>query len=201
MIRNFFKNSNKIAFIDEKFGKVSYSKLKKETENISKLIKSNSVALLISDNKYEFVKGYLGFLKKNKIICILLDISLSNEFYKKIFVTYKPNYIFCPKSKNHLFNDCQRKIVISNYNILRSKFSHDKKLNFKNFLLIPTSGTTHSPKLVRLSEVNLRDNIKKIVDYLKINKKNNTTITTMPLGYSYGLSIYIHTFMLELRLY
>ena len=64
MIRNFFKNSNKIAFIDEKFGKVSYSKLKKETENISKLIKSNSVALLISDNKYEFVKGYLGFLKK-----------------------------------------------------------------------------------------------------------------------------------------
>ena len=101
----------------------------------------------------------------------MLDISLSNEFYKKIFVTYKPNYIFCPKSKNHLFNDCQRKIVISNYNILRSKFSHDKKLNFKNFLLIPTSGTTHSPKLVRLSEVNLRDNIKKIVDYLKINKK------------------------------
>ncbi len=192
MIRNFFKNSNKIAFIDEKFGKVSYSKLKKETENISKLIQSNSVALLISDNKYEFVKGYLGFLKKNKIICILLDISLSNEFYKKIFVTYKPNYIFCPKSKNHLFNDCQRKIVISNYNILRSKFSHDKKLNFKNFLLIPTSGTTHSPKLVRLSEVNLRDNIKKIVDYLKINKKNNTTITTMPLGYSYGLSI-LHT--------
>ena len=46
--------------------KVSYSKLKKETENISKLIKSNSVALLISDNKYEFVKGYLGFLKKIK---------------------------------------------------------------------------------------------------------------------------------------
>jgi len=42
------------------------------------------------------------------------------------------------------------------------------------------------------AEVNLRDNIKKIVDYLKINKKNNTTITTMPLGYSYGLSI-LHT--------
>ena len=99
MIRNFFKNSNKIAFIDEKFGKVSYSKLKKETENISKLIKSNSVALLISDNKYEFVKGYLSFLKKNKIICLVLDISLSNEFYKKIFVTYKPNYIFVQNRK------------------------------------------------------------------------------------------------------
>ena len=79
----------------------------KETENISKLIKSNSVALLISDKEYEFVKGYL--VSKNKIICILLDISLSNEFYKKIFVTYKPNH-FLSKSKNHYLMIVKKKL-------------------------------------------------------------------------------------------
>ena len=63
-----------------------------------------------------------------------------------------------------------------------------EKLNYKNFLLLTTSGTTQSPKFVRLSTSNLEDNVKKIKDYLNINSKH-TTITTMPLGYSYGLSV------------
>jgi acyl-coenzyme A synthetase/AMP-(fatty) acid ligase len=192
MIENLLKKSNKIALIDDKFGEISYSNLKKETESISNLLESNSLTLLIADNKYEFIKGYLGFLKKKKTISILLDISLSDKFYQKIFKKYKPNYVFCPRSKNHLFNDCKNTLEMEDYNILKSDFNNNKDLNFKNFLLLPTSGTTQSPKLVRLSKKNLSDNVIKILKYLKINKKNNTTITTMPLGYSYGLSI-IHT--------
>ena len=121
-----------------------------------------------------------------------MDISLSDKFYQKIFKKYKPNYVFCPSSKNLLFRGCKKKLEMEDYNILKSKFNYNEDLNFKNFLLLPTSGTTQSPKLVRLSKKNLSDNISKILKYLKIDKKNNTTITTMPLGYSYGLSI-IHT--------
>ena len=61
-------------------------------------------------------------------------------------------------------------------------------MNYINFLLLSTSGTTHSPKFVRLSKKNIEDNTKKIIKCLKI-KKDHTTITTMPAGYSYGLSI------------
>ncbi len=192
MFKNLLKKSNKIALVDEKFGKISYVDLKKDSEKITKLLKTSCVALLIADNDYEFLRGYLGFLKNKKTISILLDISLSDKFLKKIFSIYKPNYIFCPKIKNYIFSKCQKHYEIDNYNILRSRFKFNKKLNFKNFLLLPTSGTTQSPKLVRLSEMNLKDNTKKIKNYLNINKKNNTTITTMPLGYSYGLSI-VHT--------
>ena len=66
MIEKLLKRSSKIALVDDKFGEISYSSLKKESENISGLLKQNSLALLISDNKYEFIKGYLGFLKKKK---------------------------------------------------------------------------------------------------------------------------------------
>ena len=41
---------------------------------------------------------------------------------------------------------------MEDYNILKSKFNYNEDLNFKNFLLLPTSGTTQSPKLVRLSK-------------------------------------------------
>ena len=54
--------------------------------------------------------------------------------------------------------------------------------------MLSTSGTTQSPKFVRLSALNLENNVGKIREYLKINSEH-TTITTMPLGYSYGLSV------------
>ena len=79
-------------------------------------------------------------------------------------------------------------ISFSEYAIYQTNFNYYKNLNFKNFLLISTSGTTQNPKFVRLSEINIQDNIKKIINYLKIKEKQ-ITITTMPMGYSYGLSI------------
>ena len=54
--------------------------------------------------------------------------------------------------------------------------------------MLSTSGTTQNPKFVRLSDLNLTNNTNEIIKYLNINS-NHTTITTMPMGYSYGLSI------------
>ena len=55
-------------------------------------------------------------------------------------------------------------------------------------LLMPTSGSTGSSKLVRLSYENLESNTSSIIKYLKIRKKD-VTITTLPISYVYGLSI------------
>ena len=79
-------------------------------------------------------------------------------------------------------------VNLLNYVIYKTNFDFHKNINFKNFLLISTSGTTQNPKFVRLSKGNIKDNLQKIIKSLKI-KKNHTTITTMPLAYSYGLSI------------
>lgn len=55
-------------------------------------------------------------------------------------------------------------------------------------ILITTSGSTGSPKLVRLSYNNLVANTKSIVSYLDI-KSDDRAITTLPMSYVYGLSI------------
>lgn len=64
----------------------------------------------------------------------------------------------------------------------------NKIINKKNSIILTTSGTTSNPKLVRLSNHNLLTNTKQIINYLKIKKKD-VTITTLPMAYSYGLSI------------
>ncbi|MDP2773543.1 MAG: AMP-binding protein [Nocardioides sp.] len=55
-------------------------------------------------------------------------------------------------------------------------------------LLLSTSGSTGSPKLVRLSRANLLANARSIADYLRI-RPDDRALTSLPLHYCYGLSV------------
>lgn len=55
-------------------------------------------------------------------------------------------------------------------------------------LLLSTSGSTGSPKLVRLSHENLANNAEAIATYLSISP-DDRAITSLPLHYCYGLSV------------
>jgi acyl-coenzyme A synthetase/AMP-(fatty) acid ligase len=62
-------------------------------------------------------------------------------------------------------------------------------------LLLSTSGSTGSPKLVRLSRRNLLSNAHAIADYLGIGETDRAA-TTLPMSYCYGLSV-IHSHLLR----
>ncbi|GFH36276.1 AMP-binding protein [Streptomyces pacificus] len=62
-------------------------------------------------------------------------------------------------------------------------------------LLLSTSGSTGSPKLVRLSHANLRANAESIAAYLDI-RDTDRAATTLPLHYCYGLSV-VHSHLLR----
>ncbi len=62
-------------------------------------------------------------------------------------------------------------------------------------LLLSTSGSTASPKLVRLSHTNLVSNAAAIADYLDIHETDRAA-TTLPMSYCYGLSV-IHSHLLR----
>ena len=62
-------------------------------------------------------------------------------------------------------------------------------------LLLSTSGSTGSPKLVRLSRANLEANADAIATYLDI-RGGDRAATTLPMSYCYGLSV-IHSHLLR----
>lgn len=62
-------------------------------------------------------------------------------------------------------------------------------------LLLSTSGSTGSPKLVRLSHENLQANAESIADYLAI-RDTDRAATSLPLHYCYGLSV-VHSHLLR----
>ncbi|MFD3334791.1 AMP-binding protein [Streptomyces sp. NPDC058700] len=62
-------------------------------------------------------------------------------------------------------------------------------------LLLSTSGSTGSPKLVRLSHENLQANAESIATYLGV-RDTDRAATTLPMHYCYGLSV-IHSHLLR----
>ncbi len=79
-------------------------------------------------------------------------------------------------------------VVVTNgdLEILRADTAHD--LHPDLALLLSTSGSTGSPKLVRLSHRNVMSNARAIADYLGI-RDTDVAATTLPVHYCYGLSV------------
>ncbi len=71
--------------------------------------------------------------------------------------------------------------------VVRHEGSHHE-LHPDLALLMTTSGSTGSPKLVRLSYDNVRSNAAAIADYLGLTP-DDRAITTLPMHYCYGLSV------------
>ena len=187
LFTNLEKYRKRIALIGPDEKTYSYNEILKQVEYLNSKIEKRSLILILASNNVQSIIGYISFIRSNNI-SILLDKSFKIEYVKKIIKRYKPNYIFIPKDYNHIIKKNYTIIPFKDYNLVKTNFKKQKNINKKNTLLLSTSGTTQNPKFVRLSNLNLLHNTKSIIKYLKINS-NHTTITTMPMGYSYGLSI------------
>lgn len=188
LFSKFEKNKNNIALIDLDGHEYSYKDIIDKNKYIASKLKKNSLAILICSNSADSIIVYTTLLKFN-VLVLLLDESFDKEYIKSVIKKFKPQYIFKPKNfHTRDFTNFESNLIsLKSYDIFKTnykKFSYNKK----NYLLLTTSGSTHNPKFVRLSAENIKNNSDSIIDYLKI-KKNYATITTMPMGYSYGLSI------------
>ena len=184
-IHYFQKNKNSIAIIDAN-EKITYSDLIKFKEKYFKC--KRKVFLLFSSDYFETIFLYSALLISENII-ILVDFIKDKNYINLLIKKYKPNYVLLPKINvdKFLFKE---KIFFSlkKTNIFQLKLNNNISYNSKNKLLLSTSGTTGSPKMVRLSEDNLFFNSQSICTYLKINK-SNSCITTLSPSYSYAISI------------
>lgn len=179
------KFKNKVAIVDN-FKIFSYNELIGKSIDFCENIKNKSLIFLLAENDIETIFFYLGLLK-NKSVIVILNSNLRKLPLYNLITRYKPNYIITSR----------KDLNFDKYNFLYKKNSYEiykKKIYIKhNFikdlaLLMSTSGTTGSPKLVRLSCENYKDNTKKIIKSLNI-KSSDSVITTLPFSYTYGLSI------------
>ncbi len=156
--------------------------------SFKQFLNDNQLTILCADNDIFSLSIYLGALKFNSPI-MLLNHDTDIVELTKIIKKFKPSFLI---SKNISSINCKHdhNEKIHDYNIFSFSWANEnsKLINEDLSLLLPTSGSTGSAKFVKISKKNIVANTKSIIDYLKITK-NDKTITTMPMSYSFGLSI------------
>ena len=177
----------RIALITETGDTVHYSELLRQADEIGQAIGKRCLVFSMCRNCADSVAGYVGFLRHN-IVPVLLAEQIDEALLKNLLNTYHPAYFYLPCG--HGFEEISGRTVWTNgkYTLLQLDYDQDYRLADELALLLTTSGSTGSPKLVRQSVKNIESNTRSIVEYLGI-REDDRAITTLPMSYTYGLSI------------
>lgn len=177
-------NDNKVIAIDSEstYTIGNYHAFVKE---VTDSIPPRSLIFCMCSNTIESLFGYISFIESSSVP-VMLDSTKSADLVKNICSIYRPNFIWAPTGSPAFF-DCELIHTYRGYSLYR--FSDTLHALYPNLaLLLTTSGSTGSPKLVRISYDNIKSNAESIAEYLAIDQ-NERPVTSLPMHYSYGLSV------------
>lgn len=190
---NFYEDiaqySDRIALISDDGEKYTYNQLIKVADEKVELVEPRTVVFLICENSFECIAVYIGLLRK-RAVPVLIGYKTDKDVLETLKSKYRPEYIFCPQISDYDSNKNTNPV----YQCIKTEFTEKYSVNDELAVLITTSGSTGSPKLVMQSYRNIESNAVSISEYLNITEED-VALTTMPMNYSYGLSI-IHSHLL-----
>lgn len=185
------KYSSRLAIRSDIGESITYAELTVETEKFHDAIPYDGLVFILCENVMGSLLGYISCMTKH-IPCVLLDGSKDIELIQHLIAIYHPEFIWLYQKRVGEFVGT----VIykyENYSMLQMRYDRDfsekdKAINPNLLLCLTTSGSTASPKFVRLSEKNLRSNAESIAEYLQIDE-NERPVMSLPMYYSFGMSV------------
>lgn len=180
------KKGSRIAVVEES-REYSYRELLSFSTEIVSHINKRTLCFILTSNTFAAISGYVGCMNCH-IVPVLLDCNLHTDLIRSMIDHYRPEYLWVPEDKEFCSEKYQKLFMQRGYSLWQSNEPFPFSLNEELALLITTSGSTGSPKLVRQSYQNLIANTKSITEYLKITS-DERAITSLPMNYVYGLSV------------
>ena len=177
----------KIALLDEFGGQMTYDGLDAASAELAGAVGHRCLVFALCRNEIGSVVGYTAFINHG-IVPVMVNSHLETALLDNLLQTYRPEYLWVPKDQAGQFAGMDEVYGAHSYMLLRTGYEIKYPLFDELGLLITTSGSTGSPKLVRQSYANVLDNAQSIAKYLKLDATERP-ITTLPMNYVYGLSI------------
>lgn len=179
------KYKENIAFIDEQGTVVYYKDILSCAQKIVSIIGTNKHIYMKASVNIGMMIYYIAFLYTENMVQVV-DKELHYDQHMDYIKKYQPEYI-CEE----LVDGAAYLDQIYGYGIRLENQRNGKMINKELALLLPTSGSTGDCKFVRQSRKNILSNAEAIIEYLHISE-NDRAIVSLPLSYTYGLSV-LHT--------
>lgn len=178
--------SDSVAVITDNNKTYLYKDIDSEISKFDPYLTGRGLCFCLCSNTIASLIGYLACVE-NRYPVVLLDSSKEDDTIKSLLEHYHPEYIWQPDEKC-IIKDGEVKLTLYGYSLIRTPYQNQAVVNEKLAVCLTTSGSTGSPKFVRLSYKNIKSNAESIADYLEI-ESNERPITSLPMHYSYGLSV------------
>ncbi|MDH4157926.1 MAG: AMP-binding protein [candidate division Zixibacteria bacterium] len=173
-----------IALIDRLGQHVTYRQLAADAGRFADAVGGGSrrLVLIMCANNVESLAGYLGTLRSGNT-ALLLAADTDRAFLDNLIELYRPDYIWSGAASGR-----KTAFVYGDYGLQSLSVERKVAINRNLALLLSTSGSTGSPKMVRLTGMNLEANAASIAEYLGLGESDRP-ITCLPMHYSFGLSV------------
>ncbi|MBD5387036.1 AMP-binding protein [bacterium] len=172
-----------LAAIDTDGNRLSYGEIIDLSERIEHLIPSRSLIFILTKNNVGGIAWVMSTILSGSVP-LILSAHTEPKLLQNLLETYRPQYVCCPEEMTF------EGICISESKGYRLMSLPNEKAVLNNELshLLPTSGSTGSPKLVRHKYENIEAAALNISAFFELTDADRP-LMVLPLHYTMGLSM------------
>lgn len=178
------KKSDNIAIIDDMGIQVSYGGIIDAASQVDVLKNGKKLVFVLNNNSVSSAVAYL-ICMLNGAVPLMLGYAIDDLLLKNLIDIYEPEYIWKPADL--CSEDEIAKSKWGTYCLIETGYK-SCALNDNLSLLLTTSGSTGSPKLVRHTYNNLESQGKNISAFFDLSE-NDVPMIDLPINYTFGLSV------------
>lgn len=177
------KPKDKVAAIDDSGRSITYGEICDIAQEFAEQLPHRSLIFILSENCIGSLLGYTAALC-NRIVPLIISATTEEGLYSHLYELYQPEYLWMPQAKAE-----GKEVVFSAWDYCLVKTgSHPAPMYDELSLLLPTSGSTGSPKLVRHSYRNIEANADNVRRMFKLDGTEKA-MAILPMHYTMGLSV------------
>ena len=191
MLLDLDKNEpSSLAAIDDGGGQLTYGEIATLRAALSEVLPERELVFCLCENRVGALAGFL-VLYDCKDVCLLLSAKIDQGLLDTLVQTYRPSYFWMPESKAkvEVEDEAKENIVFSALNYCLVKTGEKAPAMHPDLsMLMTTSGTTGSPKLVRHKYGNIEANARNVAQVFGWTERERGIID-LPMQYTMGLNV------------
>lgn len=179
------KDRAAVAVIDDSGQSITYGDICDFSKKFHEYLPKRALIFILSENRIGSLLGYTSALS-NRIVPLILSAKTEKGLYENLRDMYKPEYLWLP---NEMAEEMGNETVFSGFGYTLVKTGNSAIAMYEDLsLLLPTSGSTGSPKLVRHSYRNIEANAYNVLRMFGLTTSEKA-MAILPMHYTMGLSV------------
>lgn len=165
---------------------LTYGDLCESAKEFGRALPYRTLVILLAENSAGSLLGYTSLLS-NHIVPLIISNKTDRQLIDSFCEKYQPEYMWMPTERIEDFGLANEVYSIYGYSLVKTEYVTPQMYDELS-LLLPTSGSTGSPKLVRHSYKNIEANAENVNKLFKLTP-NEKAMVILPMHYTMGLSV------------